>query len=127
MNWDAWCTDTMDVWRITPSKDGSLTIHNRELVQADIPCRIYQTDSRAIQMQQTAADSRQEDKVACAVDWDVQAGDELLIHRGKRQGREVLQIRAFAAEPNYYFEPVGSVISGLSHQEIRLLQQERVK
>ena len=49
---------------------------------------------------------------------------------GRRAGcpglREVPDIRAFAADPNLYYEPFGAVIPGLAHQEIRLLQEERV-
>lgn len=34
---------------------------------------------------------------------------------------------AYAANPNHFFEPFGAVIPGLAHQEIPLLQEERVK
>ena len=77
-------------------------------------------------MEQTAANMRQEDKLACDNSVDIKAGDELLIHRGAKLGRETAVIRAFAAEPNYYFEPFGTVMPGLAHQEVQLLQQERV-
>ena len=57
---------------------------------------------------------------------DVRAGDELVITRGGRLGKPGPVIRAFAGEPNLYYEPFGAIIPGLAHQEIRLLQQERV-
>ena len=127
MQWKDWYTDTVDVYRVTDVKDGALTRHEREQVLEGVPCRIYQSDNRAINMTQTAADTQQQDKLACAPDADIRAGDELLIHRGAGLGKTGPTIRAFAADPNLYYEPFGAVIPGLAHQEIRLLQQERVK
>ena len=54
------------------------------------------------------------------------AGDQLIIKRGGGLGYSTTTIRAFAAEPNYYFEPFGAVMPDLSHIEVRLLQEERV-
>lgn len=127
MNFASWYTDTMDIRRVQTVMDGSLTRQERVQVAAGIPCRIYHSDSKAIGMAQTAANIRQEDKLACAIEVDVQAGDELIIHRGGRLGRPGPTVRAFAADPNLYYEPVGSVSLGLAHQEVRLLQQEIVK
>lgn len=127
MNWTDWYTDTMDVYRVQDVLDGSLTRHERVQVSAGIPCRIYQSDNKPINMGQTAASVSQNDRLACDVSADIQAGDELLIHRGARLGKPGPVIRAFAADPNLYYEPFGAIIPGLAHQEIRLLQQERVK
>lgn len=127
MNWTDWYTDLMDVWRVQTVMDGKLTRHERTQVYTGIPCRIYQSDSKAINMQQTAADIHQEDKLACDLSADIQAGDELIITRGARLGRAGPVIRAFAADPNLFYEPFGAVMPGIAHQEIRLLQQERVK
>ena len=55
MNWSDWYTDQMDVYRVTEIKSGNLTRHERGLVLAGVPCRIYQSDNRAINMAQTAA------------------------------------------------------------------------
>ncbi len=127
MNFADWYTDRMDVWRVRDVMDGSLTRKERIQVYAGIPCRIYQSDNRAINMTQTASDVHQEDRLACGLDTDVQAGDELIITRGAGLQRPGPVIRAFAAGPNLYYEPFGAVIPGLAHQEIRLRQQERVK
>lgn len=127
MNFADWYTDRMDVWRVRNVMDGSLTRKERVKVYAGIPCRIYQSDNRAINMTQTASDVHQEDRLACGLDADVQAGDELIITRGAGLQRPGPVIRAFAAGPNLYYEPFGVVIPGLAHQEIRLRQQERVK
>lgn len=127
MNWADWYTDTVDVYRVTDVQDGALTRHDRELVVQNIPCRIYQSDSRAVNMTQTAANIQQQDKLACELGVDIRAGDELRIFRGACVGKPYAEIRAFAADPNYYTEPFGAVIPGLAHQEIRLNQMERVK
>ena len=127
MQWKDWYTDLMDIYRVTEVQDGALTRHERQQVSADIPCRIYQSDSKALNMTQTAASIQQQDKLACDVSVDVRAGDELLIHRGKRIGKPGPEIRAFAGDPTLYYEPFGAIIPGLAHQEIRLLQEGGVK
>ena len=125
--WGVGYRDRVDVSRGPVGQAAPLTRHEREQVLESVPCRIYQSDNRAINMTQTAADIQQQDKLACAPDVDIRAGDELLIHRGAGLGKSGPTIRAFAADPNLYYEPFGAVIPGLAHQEIRLLHQERVK
>ena len=127
MNWTDWYTDRMDVYRVAEVKDGNLTRQERQQVLKAIPCRIYQSDNKPINMTQTAANVQESDHLACDISVDIQAGDELIITRGGKLGKPGPQIRAFAADPNLYYEPFGAIIPGLAHQEIRLLQQERVK
>ena len=127
MNFADWYTDLMDVYRTVAYLDGDLTREERERVLTAVPCRVYHNDKKAINMTQTAADVRQEDLLACDISADVQTGDELIITRGARLGKPGPKIRAFAANPTFYYEPFGAVIPGLAHQEIGLLQQERVK
>ena len=126
MNWQDWYTDTMSIYRVQEVMDGNLTRHERAQVSENIPCRIYQSDNRPINMEQTAASLKESDHLACDISVDVRAGDELVITRGGRLGKPGPVIRAFAGEPNLYYEPFGAIIPGLAHQEIRLLQQERV-
>ena len=126
MNWNDWSTDTMSIYRTQEVMDGSLTRHERALVSENIPCRIYQSDNRAINMTETASNVDQSDHLACDISVDVRAGDEIIVKRGGRLGRQGPTIRAFAGDPNLYYEPFGAIIPGLAHQEIRLLQQERV-
>ena len=78
-------------------------------------------------MSQDAASVTQADHLMLDNDVDVRAGDELIIHRGALVGGSTQEVRAFAADPNHYYEPFGAVIPGLAHQEVRVLQQERVK
>lgn len=127
MNFRDWYTDRMDIYRVQAVKDGNLTRHTRQKIAADIPCRVYQVSGGGLRMDQTAASVGQRDWVQCGNAVDVQAGDELHIRRGVGLGRQAAELRAFAADPNHFFEPFGAVIPGLAHQEIPLLQEERVK
>ena len=127
MNWDDWYTDLADVYRVQQVMDGSLTRNERKKVLASVPCRVYRSGDRPVNMQQTAANTQQTDKLACGLDVDIHAGDELIVTRGAKLGYPGPITRAFAADPVYYYEPFGAVIPGLAHQEIPLLQQERVK
>lgn len=127
MNWADWYTDTVDVFRNVAYLDGNLTRQRREQVLTAIPCKVYQDNDRPINMTQQAANIRQDSKLACDTSADIRAGDELIIHRGAKLGKTVADTRAFAGEPHYQFEPFGAVIPGLAHQEIRLLEEERVK
>ena len=127
MNWQDWYTDTMDVYRNVPVQDGALTRQERQQVLTGIPCRIYQSDNKPINMTQTASNVSQNDHLACDISVDIHAGDELIITRGGKLGKPGPTIRAFAADPNLYYEPFGAIIPGLAHQEIRLMEQERVK
>lgn len=126
MNWTDWYTDLCDVWRVVQTKDGALTKNERAQILTGIPCRVYESDRRALRLTQTAADVSQEHRLACGLPVDIRAGDELVITRGGRLGKEGPKIRAFAGEPGLYYEPFGAILPGLGHQEIRLLQETRV-
>lgn len=126
MNWTDWYTDTMDVWRNVPVQDGNLTRQERQKVLTGVPCRVYQSDNKPISMSQTASSVSQNDHLTCDISVDIRAGDELIITRGGKLGRPGPTIRAFASDPNLYYEPFGAILPGLAHQEIRLMEQERV-
>lgn len=127
MNFFDWYTDTVDIWRVVATTNNNLTTNNLTQLYTAVPCRIYQSDSQPINMAQTAAHVKQADRLMCDTSVDIQPGDQLIIHRGGGLGKTTPDIRAFAAEPNLYFEPFGAVLPGLAHMEVRLLQQERVK
>lgn len=127
MNFADWYTDTVDIWRVVATTTNGLTTHNLTQLYAALPCRIYQSGNQPINMEQAAAHVKQADRLMCDTSVDIQAGDQLIIHRGAGLGRTAPDIRAFAADPNLYFEPFGAVLPGLAHMEVRLLQQERVK
>lgn len=132
MNFRDWYTDRMDIFRVQAVQDGSLTRHERSPVLEDIPCRVFQMDAERLVPSQTAASAGRGgqgsgDWVQCANEVDIRPGDELRIRRGAGLGKTTQELRAFAGEPNYYFEPFGAVLPGLAHQEIPLIQEERVK
>lgn len=127
MNWADWYTDTVDVYRAVPYLDGGLTRQRREQVLSAVPCRVYRDNDKPINMTQQAANIDQDSKLACDISVDIRPGDELILHRGAKLGYSAPDTRAFAGEPHYQYEPFGAVIPGLAHQEIRLLQEERVK
>lgn len=124
MNFQDWYTDRMEVRRVCSVQEGALTVQRREAVAKEIPCRIYRAGVHPPRMQSTAAYTEGEDKVCCANEVDIRAGDELLIRRGAALGQTRQTVRAFAGEPVYYYEPFGAVLPGLAHQETALLEQE---
>lgn len=77
-------------------------------------------------MSSGAAERRSIDKLACNLDVDVKAGDELLVIRGGMLGVNKDPERYFADKPNPYYDPVAGVLSGLEHQEIVLLVDETI-
>lgn len=127
MNYGDWYTDLLDIHRVQARAEGSLTKHQRVQAAAGIPCRVYRSGVQGPRMQSTAASSESEDKLACANEVDIQAGDELLIRRGALLGQTRQTLRAFAGEPVYFYEPFGAVLPGLAHQEVGLLQREYLK
>lgn len=125
MNFTDWYTDRMDVYRVSPVTENHLTKHERVQVYQDIPCRVYSDGSSAPTLTQNAASVRQNNKVALDNKWDIKPGDELIIRRGAAFGYDI-RTRCFAGEPHYHFEPYGGVVPKLAHQEITLLQEERI-
>lgn len=127
MNYADWYTDLLDIHRVQSRTEGSLTKQERVQVESGVPCRVYRSGVHGPKMQPTAAASESVDKLACDNSVDIQAGDELLVHRGARLGQVRQTIRAFAGDPAYFYEPFGAVLPGLAHQEVGLLQQEYLK
>ena len=125
MNYADWYTDRMTIRRVRSFQEGALTRQERVTVAENIPCRVYRSGAHSPRMQPTAAyTGSADDKLACANDVDVRAGDELLIWRGKGLGQVHQPVRAFAGEAVCYYEPFGAVMPGLAHQQLALLQKE---
>ena len=127
MNYQDWYTDKMDVYRTVNAKEGALTRKSRERVLENVPCRIYRPSARGPTMSQTAASYSGESKLACDNSVDIRAGDELRIVRGGMLGHSGGELRFFAGRPEKYYEPFGAVMPGLAHQEVTLLEEERIK
>lgn len=126
MRWDDWYTDLMDVRRTENVSYGKLTRKELNLVEVNIKCRVYQDSGGSPQMRQTAADITQNLKLACANSVDIEKGDVLTITIGGRLGQSAEVLRCHAGHPHHYYEPFGSVAVGLAHQEIDLLEVERI-
>lgn len=126
INYSNWYTDLMQIWRNVPTTANVLTSLEPQMIAENVPCRIYQSDNQPIKMEQTAAHVKQNDRLMCDINTDIKAGDKLIIERGGALGYSPATIRAYAADPNYYYEPFGAVLPGLAHIEVRLLQEERV-
>lgn len=126
MNFPDWYTDLMDIYRVVPVKEGNLTRNERQKIYSSVPCRIYKSDNKALNMSQQAASYNETDKLMCSNSVDVRAGDELIITRGGRLGHTAETLRAYPDSPTHYYEPFGAVIPGLAHQEMAILRQERV-
>lgn len=127
MDYLQWYTDTVDVFRAQKTKRGNLTRQTRAQVLSGVPCRIYRSDDKPPAMKAGAADVKQTQKIALDNRVDIQAGDELHITRGGMLGEKGEVIRVFAGSPHKFYEPFGAVIPGLAHQEVILLEEERVK
>lgn len=126
MNFPDWYTDSMDIYRVVQNKTGAVVRNSRTRIYQDVPCRIYMDSHPTPNLNRQAADYSQTMKIACRNDVDVRAGDELMITRGGRLGYTSERSRAFAGEPHKYYEPFGAVMPGLEHQEVSLLQMERI-
>ena len=72
-------------------------------------------------MTETASINREVEKVACALDVDVQDGDELHITRGGALGDQNAAEKYYAGHPIKYYDPVGGAMTFAEHQEIGLM------
>lgn len=113
-----WFTDLMDVYRVENGSDGALVRPERVLVASGIPCRVYSPQKNNLNLRQAASAVYGDEKLACAVDVDVQAGDELIVTRGGVLGRKTKPVRYIASQPVLYFDPVGAAATGLEHMEV---------
>lgn len=126
MNFYDWYTDSMDIYRVVQDTSGPVVRNTRTKVLSGVPCRIYQDSNPAPSMSRQAADFSNNMSLACRNDVDVRAGDELIITRGGMLGHTSEKSRAFAGDPHKYYEPFGAVAPQLEHQEISLMQMERI-
>ena len=122
-----WYTDIVDVYRVVNATTGNIDTQARQQVGSAIPCRVYNSQKNGPSMQDSAARVNSTDKLSCAVDVDIRAGDELLVTRGGALGRGGEPERYFAGNPQHYYDPVGGALTGLEHLEVGLLMQEIVR
>lgn len=122
-----WYTDIVDVYRVVNTTTGNIDTQARQQVGSSIPCRVYSSQKNGPSMQDSAARVNSTEKLSCAVDVDIRAGDELLVTRGGALGRGGEPERYFAGNPQHYYDPVGGALTGLEHLEVGLLMQEIVR
>lgn len=122
-NFKNWYTDLVDIYRVASTEDRGLTTQSRTAVLTAVPCRMFRSGVNSPSMTATAARVTDEDKLALDIDVDVRAGDELLITRGGAIGHVGDKIRCFAGRPHKYYDPVARLNTGLTHQEVGLLEQ----
>ena len=113
----SWFTDLMDIYRVEAATTGALTRQERVLVASAVPCRIYSPQKNNLNLRQAASAVYGDEKLACAVDTDVEAGDGLIVTRGAALGRKTKPVRYSASQPVLYFDPVGAAATGLEHME----------
>ena len=117
-----WYTDTADIYRTAPVKEGNLTRQERRTVNASpVPCRVYHPEKSPPAMEKPAARERSAEKMACDLSVDIRAGDELFIVRGGNLGHANKPERYFAGSPVQYYDPVAGALTGLQHKEVGLL------
>lgn len=122
-----WYTDTVDVYRTLRTTTGHITKESRQKVNdSAIPCRVYYTNLQGGNPQDSAAVDRKTDKLACPVDADIKADDLLVVHRGALVGGTTDE-RYMAGKPQYFYDPVGMDVTGLSHMEVGLYADNIVR
>lgn len=122
-----WYTDIVDVYRVVNTNTGNITTQERKQVGKGTPCRVYSSQKSGPSMKSPASQIQASEKLACSLEEDIRAGDELLIVRGGALGMEGEPERYFAGKPQKYYDPVGGAMTGLEHQEIGLFMQEIVR
>lgn len=117
---ETWFTDLLDCYRVVTTTSSGLSRQSREKVLSGVPCRVYSSQKNNIDLRAGAATIRADEKLACAIDTDIRAGDELIVTRGGALGRNVATERYIASKPTLYFDPVGASATGLEHMEVGL-------
>lgn len=123
-----WYTDIMSVYRVVEVTEDGLTRQKRVQVAQGVPCRVYSSQVNNLSVRDTAAVVRASEKLACGVDVDVMAGDELMVTRGgnlrgRLYARTPQAVRYLAGEPQDFYDPVGGALTGLKHKEVGLLRE----
>lgn len=115
-----WYTDLCDVYRVTLESEGGLTRQRLTQVLSAVPCRVYSVATNNFSARNTAAVSRADEKMSCAVGTDIRSGDTLYITRGGALGSGRPAERFIASNPKAYYDPVGGAMTGLEHLQVGL-------
>ena len=127
LNGLAWYTDKFDSFRVVSYLDGAITKQKREQILQCVECRIYHNPTNEPDLNDTAAVTSDGNSLCCAVDADVQAGDEIIVYRGAGVKTDPVSVeRYFAGTPNRYVEPFGGILADLEHMQVALYNKERI-
>lgn len=126
MNFADWYTDLFTVERQVETKDGALTKKTWQTIVSDLKGRRYMGGGSTPRLNQTAADSSQTHKLACATSVDIREGDRITITVGAGLGHTDEIFQAFAGSPHNYYEPFGGIAPQLDHKEVELLEEKRI-
>lgn len=117
-------TDTFDSYRVEVTLENGITKQSRVPVLTGIPCRAYQNNTNQPGITETAATINTSNMLCCELGYDVQGGDEIIVHRGANVGRHVNpDERYIAGPPNIYVEPFAGACPDLEHMQIALLEE----
>lgn len=119
-----WYTDTVDIYRVSPVLSGSITTQEWQQVAAGVKCRVYRSQINGLNMTDTAARTQSTDKLSCANGIDIRPGDQLMVTRGGALNSGNQAERYFAGSIQHFYDPLGGVVTGLSHQEVGLLLEQ---
>ena len=121
-------TDTFDSFRVIESNEGGITKHERKQVLSGVPCRVYNTPNAEPSMRETAATVSASNTLCCEVGTDIEAGDEIIVYRASRIRPEPVSTeRYFAGLPNTLVEPAFGSIADLSHVQVALFHEKRIR
>lgn len=116
-----WYSDSADIYRTSNFIIGNIDKKTRQLIQSNIPCRIFRSSKPATKMTTTASEYTPFDSLACETSVDIRAGDEIIVSRGINLGyADTNPSRYFAGDPTDYYEPFGGVMPDLAHKEVPL-------
>lgn len=117
-------TDTFDAYRVTTTTVNGIVKQERVKVLEGIPCRAYQNNTNAPNLNETAATVSKSNTLCCEIGVDVQGGDEIIVHRGANVGKYVNRDERYIAGPsNTYVEPIGNGFPNLDHMQIALTDE----
>lgn len=121
-------TDTFDSYRVVETVVDGIVKQERVKVLEGIPCRAYQNNTNAPNLNETAATTSWSNTLCCEIGADVQGGDEIIVHRGANVGKHVNPDEKYiAGPPNIYIEPIGNGFPNLDHMQIALTNERIVR
>lgn len=132
MNFQNWYTDYAEIYRLLDSTDGALTLQENQYI-GQIACRLTRVSgsmvSAKLQQSDTVAKIQDYYVLVCALDADIQSGDEIHLRRGAAaahyHGDSLYADIYHAGGVQNVYEPRGMVCNGIAHKEVSLTRNRR--